>query len=715
MVTRTEDRGGLGVISRRGALMAETAPSVAFKTPGPSEDLLKRARALGDSQAKTLGLLPYAAWEDYAEQSHVLVAVARSDCSWAKAGTLLGYTAFRTPREDVVLAHLVVTPGLQGHGVALALIRELSNRYADRRGIAARCRRDFEASTVWPKLGFSSRGDRPGRSAQGHPLTDWWRDHGHADLLSWQGAASNSVPVEIDANIFIDLHGPERSQRSRDTGAILDGLQDRIEILISPEANNEINPNVDASERARLLGIANNYPRLPVHPSDVERLREAILSATDWRPRRRQDHSDVQHVAYAAAAGIPIVVTRDRKARKRLVQAAMDQVGVNLTSPAELVTWLDHREHEPAYSPEALLRTGYLRREATHLDAAELRIFMATGSGERRSAFEGVCDALAAARPQAHRHLVSDPDGNLIALIGVANAGSVLEVKLARIKPCALQSTIAAQLVSQLRDLAVEQAASVIHMVDSHAPPSITQALTEDGFHSSSDGWIGVSLDGFTTVADLEADLARVAAPLASQDQETVQAMGQVDAEQAGAPAGYLAVEHRLRPLRVLDAALDTWLVPIQPSFSGDLFGYPAHLLKRPDNLGMSLEHVYYRSGKSGETAPARVLWYVSGHHHGVVMGCSSLIEVVDGEPKELYREFRRLGVYTYPQVQSSASKSGTVRALHVIDTQLFANVVAAKTLDTLYKRHGQRLWVRSPRKITPELFADILREGRTK
>ena len=129
----------------------------------------------------------------------------------------------------------------------------------------------------------------------------------------------------------------------------------------------------------------------------------------------------------------------------------------------------------------------------------------------------------------------------------------------------------------------------------------------------------------------------------------------------------------------------------------------------------MSLEHVYYRSGKSGETAPARVLWYVSGPHHGVVMGCSSLIEVADGEPKELYRKFRRLGVYTYQQVQASAGKSGIVRALHVIDTELFASPVPARTLETLHQSHGQSLWVRSPRKIKPALFADILREGRTK
>jgi hypothetical protein len=32
--------------------------------------------------------------------------------------------------------------------------------------------------------------------------------------------------------------------------------------------------------------------------------------------------------------------------------------------------------------------------------------------------------------------------------------------------------------------------------------------------------------------------------------------------------------------------------------------------------------------------APARVLWYVSGAGHMIVIGCSELIEVRDGTPK---------------------------------------------------------------------------------
>jgi len=44
------------------------------------------------------------------------------------------------------------------------------------------------------------------------------------------------------------------------TGAILDGLQDRIEILISPETHNEINRNVDALERALSAGYRKQLP-----------------------------------------------------------------------------------------------------------------------------------------------------------------------------------------------------------------------------------------------------------------------------------------------------------------------------------------------------------------------------------------------------------------------------------------------------------------------
>jgi hypothetical protein len=63
---------------------------VAFETPGPAADLLRWARALGDSQTKTLGLLPYAACEDYAEQSHedLLLANRRPSIVWVS--TALG-------------------------------------------------------------------------------------------------------------------------------------------------------------------------------------------------------------------------------------------------------------------------------------------------------------------------------------------------------------------------------------------------------------------------------------------------------------------------------------------------------------------------------------------------------------------------------------------------------------------------------------------------
>ena len=75
-------------------------------------------------------------------------------------------------------------------GIARLLVDELTYRYGDRRGITVRCRRDFEANKMWLHLGFVALGDRPGRSIEGHPLTTWWRDHGHPDLMTWDGATS---------------------------------------------------------------------------------------------------------------------------------------------------------------------------------------------------------------------------------------------------------------------------------------------------------------------------------------------------------------------------------------------------------------------------------------------------------------------------------------------------------------------------------------------
>ena len=272
-----------------------------FTTPDLGSALLGQVFALGESNKELLGVLPYAAWDEYAADGRIVAAVTQ-------AGDLAGYCAFRLPRNEVILTHLVVSPEWRGTGIAQALVLELSARYRDRRGLRAKCRRDYEAHSAWPRLGFVPVGDRPGRGRDGTPLTMWWRDHGHADLLSWQGSTASVTSVVMDANVFFDLNPTDPAQP----------VAQSVQWLLV-----EVDRQKDPQRRASLKSAANAYPRLVVDPDRFD-VAVVVLRASGRPTVSRQDESDLRHVAYAAAAGVQVVVTRDGEAMRKYADLARE-------------------------------------------------------------------------------------------------------------------------------------------------------------------------------------------------------------------------------------------------------------------------------------------------------------------------------------------------------------------------------------------------------
>lgn len=106
------------------------------------------------------------------------------------------------------------------------------------------------------------------------------------------------------------------------------------------------------------------------------------------------------------------------------------------------------------------------------------------------------------------------------------------------------------------------------------------------------------------------------------------------------------------------------------------------------------------------------MLWYISKPFHQVI-GCSFLIDVVDGTPKELFRRYRRLGVYTFDMVRRSSRSDGTVRAWNVIDTEVFPHPVPLGRLRRMAAEHSHTLQLQSTTRVSSDLFATILKEGR--
>ncbi len=144
-------------------------------------ELLESVIALGDRFKQVLGLFPREAFKKKAEAGEVLVATG----SGGLAGYLLFRVSSRHPRV-VTIIHLCVEPESRGQGVARALVGALEAKTGAFAGIRLSCRRDYEANSLWPRLGFQRLGERRGRSRVGALLDVWWLDHG-SPLLSYVG------------------------------------------------------------------------------------------------------------------------------------------------------------------------------------------------------------------------------------------------------------------------------------------------------------------------------------------------------------------------------------------------------------------------------------------------------------------------------------------------------------------------------------------------
>ncbi len=674
-------------------MVGKVGTEITLVRPGPGTALAEAIIKFGDSLRSLLGLFPLSAWDEAFADERVIAAVMQD--------TLVGYVLFRLPRDEIVVVHLAVASGARQRGVARMLITELASRHSMRRGIRAKCRRDYTANDVWPRLGFTALGNYPGRGSKGQLLTLWWRDHGHTDLLTWNGHQQGKLPALIDVNVFIDLHGDADSSEARMTRDLLGRVSDRLELLVAPETATEINRRDKNPERERLISTAHNqYPRLAVSPAALDDFDRELSKAVPSGTISAQTHSDVRQVATALAADIPLVITRDRDARRRLADEAFRLGQVIVTTPAEAVAITLAENDDQAYIPTALNMTDWTTHEVRPQDTAALSIFVNTSVGEQRRQLEQRIEILAAASPKSSRLLIKDAYDDHAALCGFTWSDDLLDVRLLRVLSGPLMPTLAPQLAEMIRREARNREVEKMVVSDANLDPRVRRALERDGFMQREGGLVGYTIPELLRSAELSERLRDLGNPL----------QGTVDSSLNTRCAANL--EHEFRPCRIIDAPLPTFLVSIKPQYADDLFGYPPHLLSRPLLLGLGLEQVYYRAGSSGETAPGRILWRLSGGNHDCVFACSSLVEVRDGTPQELHRRYQRLGVWNLQQI-IDAAKSHHRRALRVTDTELLPTPVSLTRLRQLAARCGHELQLQWPYRLEDGMFEAVMREAR--
>lgn len=677
----------------------QAALRLSLADPNAEADILA-AIDLGNGARDTLGLLPRAAYRE-AAASGTLVLARLGD-------TVIGYALYGLAAGRVRLTHLCVHPDHRGKSVARALVDWISTTHADHTGILARCRHDYGLGPVWIKLGFTQVWEGPGRSRQGHPIVNWWRDHGHPNVFS-RALGSVLVRASIDLNVLRDLVEESRPDAAEALALVGDDISDRLELVRTAALDDEMN-SVEGPLRGRLIRTAQGLTFVRAGADDVASVRAAVLAAARraWPgfPKEPQDHMDLRHVAESVVAGLNVFVTRDERLSEVLGQPVEELYGLRVLRPVDVIVHIDELVRAKEYRPVAFLDTPY-RRQLIGPGPNKPLLALLRGAHERPAALQRLIRNLAAARHD--RVGVFGPDGVVRAAYTTIKTAGVLDVPLLRVADGAGADTLARQLLFLLRQQARDASASVLRITDPKPSPAIVLAAVGDGFLRQGTHYCAYVLDVAADAGEVEHSAVLAARSVALPAPAPMR---------SGLPALVAAeIERRWWPAKLVDSDLPTYLIPIRQRYSGELLGVPPGLFLREAVLGLSREHIYYRSPRGGPSAPARILWYMStsggrGPNPPAVIACSLLEEVVTGSPEELHSRFRHLGVWSIDRITDSA-RGGVVQALRFTNTEILPRPIGLERLRTLGDASDEHPVPQAPRRISGALFAALYREGR--
>jgi hypothetical protein len=185
-----------------------------------------------------------------------------------------------------------------------------------------------------------------------------------------------------------------------------------------------------------------------------------------------------------------------------------------------------------------------------------------------------------------------------------------------------------------------------------------------------------------------------------------------------------LRAEQALWPVKISETAIPTFIVPIWPEWAMHLFDAEIgsqDLFGANPNLIFRVENAYYRNCTPRVlSAPGRILWYVTKHtgkYHGTesIRACSYLEEVAIDKPKALFTRFRRLGVYTWPDLFKLANRdlNRKIMGFTFSKTEILTNPIERQKLQTVWReRLGKNFHIQSPLQIPEKLFFDLYSMG---
>ncbi|MDM8520577.1 GNAT family N-acetyltransferase [Anaerolineales bacterium HSG6] len=672
---------------------------------------------LADENSKILGHFPRGAFTECAKNQQVLVALDEE-------GYFMGYLLYRIAytKNEASITHLCVDPSFRGKGVAVTLVNYLKQTTKQHRGIKLKCRQDYEATNVWPRFGFRSIGEMPGRSKTGSTLLVWWFSHEHPTLFDTQ-ANHLKLSVAIDFNILIDL----QDERNSETLALMaDWLQDEIELCVTDEIFNEISRDKDKNRRKKRRDYVNYFRKLPSNNPDFLKYSE-LLKPFFPQIMTSQDEADLRELARAIVADVQFFVTRDEPMLKR-AESIYDEFKVRIIRPLELIRHLDELHEESNYQPSRLAGSVNLNLTPVNTDLIDdsqlANIFCNGRDGENHAEF---LQRLRPCLAQPHLYetiIIKNSDKDMLALIVYGKQDNqILDIPLFRTVYNSLSKTLIRYLLLQAILRSSKEQRILTKVTDPYLSDEICEALSENKFISVDGYWVKTNLSQVATAGSFlepltEQDIYKQHKDYFDTMAKTLNLITSTESLQTK-----VGIEKSLWPAKIIDLDIPNFVISIKPEWAKDLFDEnfaKQYLFGAKESLILNGENVYYRTASHTKMldCPARVLWYVTaGKFQGSksIRACSYIDEIVIGKPKDLFRRFRRLGVYEWRNIYELAKQDieNDIMAFRFSHTELFDKPITWERLQEIWKAElSRKFHVQSPLKITNEMFIHLYKIG---
>lgn len=651
------------------------------------DDLMKR-------HSKTLGFLPEQALREHLERGNVLGAVTTE-------GLLSGYLLYANYPDRFRIVHLCVDENFKRQGIAKKLVECLKGTATTQKSIQLYCRRDYPAHAMWPKLGFIPLDEKRGRSIAGHSLTFWCLSLAPDEQLSLFQAklSDNTLDVCIDAQIFFDLYALDNDASIPSKALTSDFLVNTIELCITEELFVEIDRAEDSDRRKFSRNRAHQFRKIESNPSLEEQFKKTLSGLLPHDTLSQK--SDIRHLAKTAASTTNTFITRDNALLNRK-EEIYNLTGLRVIPPSELIIELHELSEKQAYLPDRIsgFQIKWGRVTANDLNNFEYTQFLVYQ--EKKSHFKQKLHACLA-HPNRYICEVLQANSTVMAIRILEEKDTTKELNLCLGR--SIQSTDASLyerfLIIHTIHTALERKLEMLTVARDALAPHLTPDLEEMGFEKSGDVFVRFC---FTRALDRKTTLARIS-ELHSTVTNIYENMSDTELERRCSPLALSTCKH-------------AFLIPVRPGYAislinssqsaDDLFGGDIRILLRWDN-------VYYRKKTRHRMiqAPAQILWYVSRDIKKIV-AVSWLDEVEIGEPKELFRKFKKSGVLEWRDIYEmcDGDVSKEIMALKFSHTLPLREQIPLNKLQNIMEKNQAALQLQSVSKLPPKVLGELLQLG---